>query len=192
MSASKPSKHPAPGASCAGDAGPGRSGEAQQSSPVPEDDHDKSSRCLLVRAGRVLLVTHSNCSAPNRGKWALPGGRLEDGESPRRTLRRELLEELDLEIEVLHEVGRYISRQRWHRVYWADCAQGPERWDPSEIDEARWFDPPDVVALESAGQLHYGFEAAVVNDWIESVRHRKSPSPDSAGSDEIAEDRPQG
>ena len=126
---------------------------------------DKTARCLLVRDGRVLLVTHSNCSLPNRGKWALPGGRLEVGESPRRTLRRELREELELEIETLHEIGRYVSRERWHRVYWAECGAGPDRWDPAEIEDVRWFAPEDVARLDADGCLHYGFEAEVVADW---------------------------
>lgn len=126
---------------------------------------DKTARCLLVRDGKVLLVTHSNCSPPNRGKWALPGGRLERGESPRLTLRRELREELHLEIEALHEVGRYGARERWHRVYWATCEAGPDRWDPHEIDEVRWFHPCDVLALRENSMLHLGFEADAVADW---------------------------
>lgn len=145
--------------------------------PAPTPGADKSARCLLVRDGRVLLVTHSNCSLPNRGKWALPGGRLEHGESPRRTLRRELHEELDLQIEELREIGRYVSRARWHRVYWAECAVGPASWDPAEIDEVRWFAPEDLVGLEAEDRLHYGFEAEVVADWRRmKVAEEASPS----------------
>lgn len=36
---------------------------------------------------------------PYRGKWDLPGGRIEFGESPRETLERELMEETGLKVE---------------------------------------------------------------------------------------------
>jgi 8-oxo-dGTP diphosphatase len=55
------------------------------------------SSCLLValvlveRDGKFLLTRES--AAPFRGKWSLPGGRLNPGESIRRTAERELREE---------------------------------------------------------------------------------------------------
>ncbi len=48
---------------------------------------------ILDRDGFVLLWN-------GRGKWELPGGRLEAGESPRECVAREVLEELGLRVEV--------------------------------------------------------------------------------------------
>ncbi|MGD0765286.1 MAG: NUDIX hydrolase [Dehalococcoidia bacterium] len=50
---------------------------------------------VVVRDGRLLLLED------RWGRWGLPSGFLEDGESPEETIRREVLEELGIECEVL-------------------------------------------------------------------------------------------
>jgi 8-oxo-dGTP diphosphatase len=48
--------------------------------------------------GRFLLVRRAN--EPGRGLWSLPGGRVEPGESDARALRREVAEEVGLQVRV--------------------------------------------------------------------------------------------
>ena len=48
--------------------------------------------------GRFLLVQRAN--EPGRGLWSLPGGRVERGESDAQALRRELAEEVGLQVRV--------------------------------------------------------------------------------------------
>jgi len=52
---------------------------------------------LVERGDRVLLVRRAR--PPYAGTWDLPGGFLEAGETPERGLRRELREELGLEVQ---------------------------------------------------------------------------------------------
>lgn len=65
-----------------------------------EDGRSQVAGALLVHAQHGVLLHHRDdkpgIAAP--GKWALFGGHLEDGESPRAALVRELREELDLEV----------------------------------------------------------------------------------------------
>ncbi|MCM3496447.1 NUDIX hydrolase [Paenibacillus lactis] len=49
---------------------------------------------VLIRSQRLLLVQKAR--GPHRGKWDLPGGSVEFGEEPERTLQREFLEETGL------------------------------------------------------------------------------------------------
>lgn len=53
----------------------------------------------LIRDGLLLAAQRS--SPPElAGQWELPGGKVEDGESPEDALRRELREELGIEIAI--------------------------------------------------------------------------------------------
>lgn len=53
--------------------------------------------------GRLLLVKRAN--PPAQGKWSLPGGRQEAGESPSEGVVREVREETGLVVTVEREVG---------------------------------------------------------------------------------------
>lgn len=53
--------------------------------------------------GRLLVVRRAN--EPGRGRWSVPGGRVEPGESDGDAVRREVLEETGLHVQVGLRVG---------------------------------------------------------------------------------------
>ena len=61
----------------------------------------------ILDDGTVLACRRAEGKAA-AGKWEFPGGKVEGGEEPREALRRELLEELNVEV----EVGELLDRSR--------------------------------------------------------------------------------
>lgn len=60
---------------------------------------------LVVDAGRVLLVRRR--MEPERGKWSIPAGFLDQGEDPRATAVREAYEETGLKVSIEKLVDVY-------------------------------------------------------------------------------------
>jgi ADP-ribose pyrophosphatase YjhB (NUDIX family) len=55
---------------------------------------------LVTRDDKVLLVRRR--MEPERGKWSIPAGFLDQGEDPRQTAEREVLEETGLRVRILN------------------------------------------------------------------------------------------
>ena len=101
----------------------------------------QGAKALLVCDDAVLLVRHTY--GPRR--WELPGGGVKRGEDPLTALRRELHEELGLEVTTATAIAAQYGpgRQRLQRthVYRVEWPAREVRADPVEIAEARWCDP---------------------------------------------------
>lgn len=106
--------------------------------------------CVVERAdGHMLLVRQSY----RRDGWGFPGGLLRRGEEPADAARRELREELgiDVELEGLPVVVIDPAMRRVDVIFNARLAEGsaePERSPHSpEIADARWFPPDGLPSL---------------------------------------------
>ncbi len=71
---------------------------------------------IIFRDEEVALVRRGG--PPSKGKWSIPGGLVELGESLEEALRREVREETGLEVEVLERcaVLERVLRDPWGRV----------------------------------------------------------------------------
>ena len=108
------------------------------------------SMCVVERAdGRLLLVRQSY----RRDGWGFPGGLLRRGEEPGDGARRELREELGIDVELDQPplVVVDASARRVDVIFTGRLAEGsdqPEHTDHSpEITAARWFPPDDLPSL---------------------------------------------
>jgi 8-oxo-dGTP diphosphatase len=87
--------------------------------------------------GRVLLLKHR--FRPGSG-WGMPGGFIEAGEQPEEALRRELREEISLEVEKLKLFTvRAFKRSRHVEIVFTARAIGNPDQLGFEIQKAAWF-----------------------------------------------------
>lgn len=100
---------------------------------------------IVFRGPGVLLVKRG--AEPNRGRWSIPGGTLEGGETIEEGVIREVQEETGVEVrplrvfDVLDFIERQEGRVRWHYVL-IDLLCESVRGEPfpaSDADNARFI-----------------------------------------------------
>lgn len=105
------------------------------------------------RRGRLLLVRRGG--PPFRGKWALPGGFCDVGETTEECCAREVEEETGIEVRVGRLLGVYSDPKRDPRghtvsvLYEARPLEGAARGG-DDAAEARWFSKREVAELDLA------------------------------------------
>ena len=88
-------------------------------------------------AGRVLLLKHRFRAGSG---WGLPGGFLEAGEQPLDALRRELREEIGMEVKDVEVfAARSFRRPRQVEVLFRCRADGSAQPRNMEVELAEWF-----------------------------------------------------
>ncbi len=60
--------------------------------------------CALIEQGELLLCVQRSESMQHAGKWELPGGKLEPGETPEQCLIRECEEELGIRLSIVERL----------------------------------------------------------------------------------------
>ena len=115
---------------------------------------------VILHEDKVLLVRRGK--APSFGKWSLPGGLVELGETTREAIAREILEECGIKIRVVDVAGvitRVVrdddDRIRYHYVL-VDYLAYPDSRDVEAGDdaaEAEWFEIDRVAELDTTQGL---------------------------------------
>ena len=95
-------------------------------------------------AGRLLLI--QRLTEPEAGAWGLPGGKIDFGEPARETARREIAEELGIEIAVtglacIAEILDGGDRRHWvSPIFFARIVSGtPRLMEPEKHGGFGWY-----------------------------------------------------
>ena len=114
----------------------------------------------LVWDGARVLITRRPPGTHMAGFWEFPGGKKEKGESLEQCLKRELAEELAVEVEVGDKLGQveYEYEDRVVELHVFNCTIVKGRPVPSESQEVCWvspgqldrytFPPPDLEIIQ--------------------------------------------
>jgi mutator protein MutT len=94
--------------------------------------------------GRVLLILRDQ--EPAMGRWSLPGGRLEEGETSAQAVVREVLEETGLVVEA-GELLATIDLGRFLVDDYAVTVVGGELRAGDDAADVRWCTPEEMAEL---------------------------------------------
>lgn len=107
------------------------------------------SAAVVYRDGKILLGKRGK--HPNKDMWTIPGGKVEWLESLESAVKRELMEEANIEIELKGQVATYdiINPPHIHRVivvWLAEYLDGEVKGG-SDMQEAAFFTKEEARAL---------------------------------------------
>ena len=120
------------------------------------DGHFTASACVLSVDGKTVLMILS----PKFGRWLLPGGHIDDGETPSDAALRELEEECGISaLHLIRTGGEAVALN----IHWVPA--NPKRQEPTHLH----FDVQFVYRLKAAEIPKLSVDESEVADvrWVE-------------------------
>lgn len=113
--------------------------------------------------GEFLLMKRGKKAKNERGKWEFPGGGIEFGDTMHDTIKKEMHEELGIEIEIIDHlppIDHIIHEEKQHWLTSCVIAKikngVPKIMEPEKCDELGWFTLEEIekMSLSIATQLN--------------------------------------
>lgn len=115
----------------------------------------------------ILLVLRDDIpDLPYANMWDLPGGHVEEHETPYECIVREMKEEMNLDLHGIDFFRSYEFDDRTDFVFWKNDNMDVKKINITEGQCLKWFTKSEVEDIE----LAYGFNL-VVSDFYKNFSH---------------------
>ncbi|MBA4320230.1 MAG: hypothetical protein C0412_17675 [Flavobacterium sp.] len=96
-------------------------------------------KCILQYENQILMVRHTY----GHKLWCFPGGGMKKGEIPEEAVRREIREEVNIEMSELISIGQFFTASEYKRdtvyCFESEVKSKDFKINEEEIREAKWF-----------------------------------------------------
>lgn len=96
---------------------------------------------VVIHNNRILITQRGD--EKNYGKWEFPGGKINNGEHPFDSIKRELFEELRLKVEPINEITRY-NYLKFNLIFIECKVFSPENIKLSEHLDYSWIERKEL------------------------------------------------
>lgn len=103
--------------------------------------------------GRLLLLAQRSYPADLAGLWELPGGKAEPGETPAQALRRELREELGIDVEIGQPLTESVALRADLTLIAVRARISAGTPHAAEHQAVRWVDASELEDFDRTGSL---------------------------------------
>jgi len=103
--------------------------------------------------GKFLIDLRSDIDRPEHNRWELPGGKVEFGEDPTVALKREMHEEIGVEVAIVTLLPK-IYTNIWHYEkedvqvlligYLCTIVRGEAKPSNEEVADIKWITPSEI------------------------------------------------
>ena len=106
--------------------------------------------CAIIENDGSFLACRRKAEKARGGKWEFPGGKMHAGESPEESIKRELFEELSVDVEVNGELGsvKHLYPDISIELIALKCTIPGGTIHLTDHDEARWITFSELKLLD--------------------------------------------
>jgi 8-oxo-dGTP diphosphatase len=106
--------------------------------------------CAVIEHNGKVLAGQRSAALSFPLQWEFPGGKLEKGETDEQALFREIREELNVEIEIIHKLPETSKDQGWREIILVPfiCRLTTLDITLTEHEQILWLDPEDLPSLD--------------------------------------------
>lgn len=117
---------------------------------------------VVIKENKVLLARHTY--GGGKGMLIIPGGYVNNGETPQDALTREYLEETKITVKPLNIIGIRFNMHDWYIAFRAEYVSGEAVSDGDENSEVLWVDVEEALQKEDVPELTKSLIKSAISD----------------------------